>query len=92
MRRSAAATSVRYSHTFISLALLLLTVAVPAFAQDSTASIGTDKLDYMPGDVVSIFGRNWAPGETVTMVLHEDPNTCLRCRRERKFHQHGFRS
>ncbi|HEV8355772.1 MAG TPA: hypothetical protein VGQ17_03295, partial [Gemmatimonadales bacterium] len=39
----------------------------------STARIHTDRLDYAPGDTVTMIGSGWAPGETVTITLHEDP-------------------
>jgi hypothetical protein len=39
----------------------------------STARISTDKLDYSPGQTVTISGTGWAAGEAVTITLHEDP-------------------
>jgi hypothetical protein len=39
------------------------------------ATVGTDKLDYQPGEVVTISGANFAPGEAVALVLHEEPGT-----------------
>src|SRR5439155_3118325 len=39
----------------------------------STAAIATDKRDYAPGDSVIMTGHGWAPGETVTIELVEDP-------------------
>src|SRR5216117_445747 len=39
----------------------------------STAGIWTDKADYAPGTTVTITGTGWAPGETVTIDVHEDP-------------------
>ena len=48
-----------------------------ALGVDSTtgARIETNKDDYVPGEVVHLVGRGWAPGETVTLQMTEDPNT-----------------
>lgn len=37
------------------------------------ATVDTDKEDYFPGDVVTIVGTGWAPGETVHLHLSEVP-------------------
>ncbi|HEX8696613.1 MAG TPA: MBG domain-containing protein, partial [Longimicrobium sp.] len=37
------------------------------------AVIRTDRDDYPPGDTVTITGTGFQPGETVAIVLHEDP-------------------
>src|SRR4051812_28184734 len=37
------------------------------------ATVVTDRLDYPPGDTVTITGAGWQPGETVSFVLNEDP-------------------
>src|SRR5437773_576780 len=37
------------------------------------ATVATDQPDYHPGQTVTITGSGWEPGETVDMVLHEDP-------------------
>ena len=39
------------------------------------ASIQTNLDDYMPGEVVHVVGRGWAPGETVRMFMTENPDT-----------------
>ena len=39
----------------------------------STAGIWTDQRDYAPGTTVTMTGTGWAPGETVTIELVEDP-------------------
>ncbi len=39
------------------------------------ASLETDDDDYAPGDTVLIAGSGWEPGETVTLLLHEEPTT-----------------
>ncbi|HUF02732.1 MAG TPA: kelch repeat-containing protein [Aridibacter sp.] len=41
----------------------------------SDASVTTDKLDYQPGDTALISGFGWAAGETVDIIIHEDPHT-----------------
>jgi hypothetical protein len=41
----------------------------------STATISTDNLDYAPGQTALITGSGWRPGETVDVVMHEDPHT-----------------
>lgn len=53
--------------------ILFLLSALSAFAQDAgkTGSISTDKLDYQPGETVTIAGQNWMPGETINLVLRE---------------------
>jgi len=50
--------------------------AVTTFAS-SPATITTDKLDYAPGETVTFSGTNFAPGEQVRVVIHEDPHTHL---------------
>ena len=37
------------------------------------ATVKTDKNDYAPGEVVSITGQGWKPGEIVTLTLVETP-------------------
>jgi hypothetical protein len=39
----------------------------------SLPTVTTDKPDYAPNKVVKISGSGWTPGETVTLVLHEQP-------------------
>ncbi|MEW5975999.1 MAG: kelch repeat-containing protein [Acidobacteriota bacterium] len=38
------------------------------------ATVRTDKDDYAPGEIVTITGSGWQPGETVSLVLHEVDN------------------
>src|SRR5438132_6221377 len=47
----------------------LATLALPA----SAATVATDKADYAPGEAVVITGSGWEPGETVVLILHEEP-------------------
>src|SRR5947199_1332320 len=56
------------------LLALASVVAVAAFsARASAATVATDQPDYHPGQTVTITGSGWEPGETVDMVLQEDP-------------------
>lgn len=41
----------------------------------SAASVTTNQTDYQPGDQVIISGEGWQPGETVTLLLHREPQT-----------------
>src|SRR5688572_20302515 len=55
-------------------AAFLLLLSVPAIAQ--TATVTTDKEFYGQGENVIISGTGWLPGETVALLLHEDPQIC----------------
>src|SRR6185369_12447725 len=46
-----------------------------AVVASSSASITTDKMDYIPGETVTITGRGFQPDETVRVKIHEDPHT-----------------
>ena len=39
------------------------------------ATVKTDKDDYLPGEVVTITGSGWQPGETVSLKISEDADT-----------------
>ncbi len=54
----------------IFLALMVMIGAISTVA--SAATVTTDKPDYAPGEVVVITGTGWLPGETVSMILHEE--------------------
>ena len=41
----------------------------------SPTTVTTDKVEYIPGERVTITGKGWQPGETVSIVLREDPRT-----------------
>ena len=56
-------------------AAILLLLSAPAIGQ--TATVTTDKNHYSPGETVIITGAGWQPGETVNMVIREDPSTHL---------------
>jgi len=45
----------------------------PALADRGGSSIWTDKADYGLGETVTITGTGWFPNETVSMVIHQDP-------------------
>jgi len=38
------------------------------------ATVKSDKADYAPGEIVTITGRGWQPGETVNLALVESPD------------------
>jgi len=46
-----------------------------AVVSSSAATVTTDKLDYAPGEIVTITGNGFQPNETVWMLLHEEPET-----------------
>ena len=41
----------------------------------SGAAIETNQDDYLPGEIVHVVGRGWAPNETVNLYMSEDPDT-----------------
>ncbi|TMA89557.1 MAG: DNRLRE domain-containing protein, partial [Deltaproteobacteria bacterium] len=47
-----------------------------AVLASSAASVTTDKTSYAPGEIVTVTGAGWQPGEAVSMGLHEDPRVC----------------
>jgi hypothetical protein len=58
---------------------MLLAVPAIAFAQDVTGStppvlptIQSDKADYAPGELVTLTGSGWVPGESVNIVVNDD--------------------
>ena len=54
----------------LSLVILFLIGSSSLFAQSvSNATIATDRNTYSPGDIVTITGTGWTPGETVTIDL-----------------------
>ncbi len=73
---------------FIMVAALIAIPAVGAFAQETTDSTGpetsndpatttsatiqSDKDDYAPGELVSLWGSNWTPGDSVHINVNDD--------------------
>lgn len=53
------------------LALMAIMCAISNAA--SAATLKTDKGDYAPGEVVIITGEGWKAGESVAILLHEEP-------------------
>ena len=51
--------------------------SIPSVRASESATgptVTTDKLDYPPGDTVTISGSGWQAGETITLLLTEDPS------------------
>jgi hypothetical protein len=68
----------KFTLLFLTLAIVLAVPAI-AFAQDLTGStspvvptIQSDKADYAPGELVTLTGSNWTPGEPVNIVVNDD--------------------
>src|SRR5215203_7262571 len=69
----------KFTLFFIVCAALL---AFPAMASAITADTGgttslsptiqSDKADYAPGELVTLTGSNWQPGESVNIVVNDD--------------------
>jgi hypothetical protein len=61
-----------------TLALLLTSVVFASVARAGTDSdvlppaISSDKMDYAPGEAVTLSGSNWMPGESVHVVVNDD--------------------
>src|SRR2546425_4778128 len=55
----------------LTLASVIAVAALSTYA--TAATVATDQPDYHPGQTVVITGSGWEPGETVDMVLREDP-------------------
>src|SRR5690348_4195116 len=51
--------------------VVLVTVAGDP-SDPNLAAVNTDKDDYQPGDTVTVTGTGWEPGETVSLLFHED--------------------
>jgi len=51
--------------------VVLVTVAGEP-SDPNLATVNTDKDDYQPGDSVIVTGTGWQPGETVSLLFHED--------------------
>src|SRR3989442_412090 len=69
MRRTPQASPRSFARLVGLVGGFLAALALPA----SAATVATDKPDYAPGQTVVITGSGWEPGETVNLVLYEDP-------------------
>ncbi len=56
----------------LMMCLALMFIIGATYTAVSAATVTTDKPDYAPGEVVIITGTGWMPGETVSMILHEE--------------------
>ena len=54
-----------------TFAASLLQLLIPAIVNAQVVT--TDKVDYMPGDVVIASGEGWEPYEVIDLNLKEDP-------------------
>jgi hypothetical protein len=59
--------------TLPAFLLFLLGFALAPRTVAQSASISTDKADYLPGEYVQVSGVHWQAGETVQLVFTEDP-------------------
>src|SRR3989442_253576 len=59
--------------SFVRLVGLVVGLLAPLALPASAATVATDKADYAPGEAVVITGSGWEPGETVVLILHEEP-------------------
>ncbi len=50
---------------------LILLIFGSLFSSVSGQAVYVDKVDYLPGDVVTLYGYSWQPGETVNVVVTE---------------------
>ena len=62
---------------FFWLAALMTTMTVLVFSMNvalasGTPTIQSDKPDYAPGELVTLTGSNWQPGETVNIDVNDD--------------------
>src|SRR5688500_17830331 len=51
--------------------------SIPSVGASESAAgptVTTDKLDYPPGDTVTISGSGWQAGDTIALLLTEDPS------------------
>jgi hypothetical protein len=73
--------SSRLSLLFLTFALVMIVFPAMAFAEvaspdgttaTSTPTITSDKDDYAPGELVTLTGSNWQPGESVHINVDDD--------------------
>ncbi len=56
---------------FMTFAVVALIFPAMAFAQGAP-TIQSDKADYAPGELVTLTGSNWQPGESVNINVNDD--------------------
>src|SRR5215211_2929096 len=56
---------------FLTCTVLMLIFPAMAFAQGAP-TIQSDKADYAPGELVTLTGGGWQPGESVNIVVNDD--------------------
>ena len=88
MSRGIACTDVRIKFCAGALALLIALITCGSIAGTARAdvydpadwapSIWSDKADYGPGELVTLTGAQWAPGERVTVVINDDHGSTWR--------------
>src|SRR3990172_9712714 len=67
---------VRYLQSILGFFVLAYFVLfIPFSSQANAATVTTDKPDYSPGETVIITGTGWQTGETVELLLQEEPMT-----------------
>jgi VCBS repeat-containing protein len=59
---------------FAAFAVIMLAFPAMAFAQTAGPTIQSDKADYGPGDLVTLRGGNWQPGESVQIFVNDSDN------------------
>ena len=61
---------------FIVCAVLIAVPGAAALAQDTgtppAPTIQSDKADYAPGELVTLTGSGWQPGESVHIIVNDD--------------------
>src|SRR3989442_8911374 len=68
--------SKEFSWIWIASLAVLGFLLGPVAMQASAATVATQYPDYAPDQTVVIGGSGWQPGETVAIMLHEDPTMC----------------
>src|SRR5215203_2198008 len=71
----------KFTLLFIAFAVAMFIFPATAFAEvmapdgttaSSTPTIQSDKADYAPGELVTLTGSGWVPGESVNIVVNDD--------------------
>src|SRR5262249_41871120 len=67
----------RGTKLFLSLGLffIVFSLILGSLRVVYAATVTTDKGDYTPGETVIMTGTGWMPGETVELLIQEDPVT-----------------